>query len=207
VKVLQAKLPEANFKIKNRNNYFSKPDKVLSFGIGSLEIVEKSNGEIEMGRMDVDMLEENMNMFGKSTEEIVNDIGTGLIPFYGTGKDFRRSYEASQVGNSEKATGEFFFGVSSLASDIALPVKAGGAGLKLLGNAAKFKNLGKIASAMEKMSDASKVSSKVSKGASVSGSVAIGSMLYDPSINVGKSLMGLDTFNSDINTYTKIENG
>lgn len=207
VKVLQTQLPEANFKIKNRNNYFSGPDKVLSFGMGSLEIVEKPNGEIELGRMDVDLLEENMNMFGKTENEILTDIGTGLIPFYGTGKDFYRSYEASKVGNSEKATGEFFFGISSLASDIALPVKAGGVGLKLLGNSAKFKNIGKIANAMEKMSEASKVSSKVSKGATAGGSAAIGSMLYDPSSKIGKSLMGMDTFNSDINTYTKIQNG
>lgn len=193
-RLLKKRSPHANYKIETESSFFGGERKILNLGVGTIQIIQNSDGSLELGRQPVDLLENNLTSIGVFMNEGYSGIGMSLLPFVGTYKDFEQGYDAYRMGNDELMAEKVSFGVSGLATDFLLGAKAVAMGGKLIGKADDFKKLQKFVEFASSASDFSKVSkgvSKASRGASIGAAGAL----------------GLSLLNGDIETFVKMDNG
>jgi hypothetical protein len=193
-KVLKAKAPKSEFKVKKEMAMYGPAKKVLNLGVGTMQIVQNDDGTLEVGRQSVDVLENNLTFMARFKKEGMAGLGKSLLPLVGTYRDFSEGYDAYKSGNTELVAEKTSMGVSGLATDFLLGAKAVGGGAKLISKAGDLKKLEKLGAILSNAADFSKVSKGVSKS-SKAGAVGAG------------VAMGYDIFASDINTFTKIDNG
>lgn len=193
-KVLKNKVPKSNFNVSKEMAMVGPAKKVLNLGIGTMQIVQNSDGSLEIGRQSVDVLENNLTFIARFNKSGYKGLGASVLPFVGTYNDLSEGYDAYKTDNDQLMAEKVSMGVSGLASDFLIGAKTIGGTAKLVSKAGDFKKLEKIGAIISNASDFSKVSkgtSKVSKGGAV----------------VAGAAMGYDILAGDINTFTKLENG